>query len=635
MGEKEMVEGSFLGQIGCPKHGSSDSLSLYEKVIDDKKVIDGHCWSECGFIGMKELVSLGVIDEEGEILVDFATKSKGGVFVMTDEIKKQVDAILNLDVKGWRDRKIPAIVSEYYGVRTKTDGVETEEHPEGKLLQRFYPSTEKGEIVGWHVRNVAAKEARNNGEKIDTPPFFALGKVKSDCELFGQYKFQPGSKYVVLCSGEEDAQAIFTAMNTEKVGRKLELKKYITPVVSTTVGESAIKQIQNNYDWITSFENVIIMYDNDKAGREGAEKVAKLMKAGQAKIAKYERKDACEHSSLGEFNKIIRAFWEAERYSPVDMLHLGEMWDDFENEDNNAKIPFPASWSTVNDMLGGGMEKGEITVIGALTSIGKSSIINNIVYNLIENTKFKVGAMYLESTKREVVRDLLSLDAGINLRSADRSTLDMTSLKNRFFGSLASKDQFVYCDHQGSLANNEIFDKFNYLAKGENCDVIVLDPVQAAVNSSDNGSIIEFMDTMLKFAKETDTCVILVSHMRKPSSEDPHHVSEYDLLGSSSINQIAFNTILLSRDKMHKEALVRNSTKIKIVKNRRNSETGDAGWLRYDHETTHIFASSDPYEQLNQMDMGLMPEELMDENLLDYSGKNNVESSDEWEVIQN
>jgi hypothetical protein len=35
------------------------------------------------------------------------------------------------------------------------------------------------------------------------------------------------------------------------------------------------------------------------------------------------------------------------------------------------------------------------------------------------------------------------------------------------------------------------------------------------------------------------------------------------------------------------------------------------------------------------MDMGLMPEELMDENLLDYSGKNNVESSDEWEVIQN
>jgi hypothetical protein len=123
--------------------------------------------------------------------------------------------------------------------------------------------------------------------------------------------------------------------------------------------------------------------------------------------------------------------------------------------------------------------------------------------------------------------------------------------------------------------------------------------------------------------------------MRKPSSEDPHHVSEYDLLGSSSINQIAFNTILLSRDKMHKEALVRNSTKIKIVKNRRNSATGDAGWLRYDHETTHIFASSDPYEQLNQMDMGLMPEELMDENLLDYSGNTNVESSDNWEVIQN
>ena len=48
-------------------------------------------------------------------------------------------------------------------------------------------------------------------------------------------------------------------------------------------------------------------------------------------------------------------------------------------------------------MMNGGMEKGEITVLGALTSIGKSTLISNIVYNLIENTNFKVGTMYLES----------------------------------------------------------------------------------------------------------------------------------------------------------------------------------------------------------------------------------------------
>ena len=35
------------------------------------------------------------------------------------------------------------------------------------------------------------------------------------------------------------------------------------------------------------------------------------------------------------------------------------MWDDFENEDSNDKIPFPGAWSGLNEMMNGGMEKGD------------------------------------------------------------------------------------------------------------------------------------------------------------------------------------------------------------------------------------------------------------------------------------
>lgn len=593
---KELVEGVLVGHVACPKHGSSDSLALYKKEVDGEEVIDGHCWSECGFISTEELKELEVIDEDCNVLVELVTTSSSKPFVMTQEVMKKVEDVKNLEIRGWKERRIPLVTSEFYEVRTKMD-------EDGNVTHRYYPSTDDGEIVGWHVRNDLVKQAKNRGEKPTKPPFYPIGKVKSDCELFGQSKFNKGGKFLVLASGEEDAQAIFTALNVEKVGGKSVLKKYLTPVVSTTVGEAALKQIKNNYEFITSFENVIIMYDNDKAGKEGAEKVAKILLAGQAKIASYRRKDACDHSSRGEFKEIVEAFWKAEQYSPVDVLHLNQMWDDFENEDSNVKIPFPDSWSTLNDMLGGGMERGEVTVIGALTSIGKSTMINNIAYHLIENTPFKVGAMYLETTKREVVRDMLSLDAGINLRKADRSSIDMSTLKRRFFDNLVKRDKFVYVDHQGSLSNEKIFDKLNYLAKAEGCDVIILDPIQACVNSNDNGAIIEFMDTILKFAKETDTCVILVSHMRKPSDENPHNVSEYNLLGSSSINQIAFNTILLSRDKMHDSNLVRNSTKIQLVKCRRVGSTGNAGWLRYDNETTHLYSSTDPYESLEELDI--------------------------------
>jgi hypothetical protein len=66
-------------------------------------------------------------------------------------------------------------------------------------------------------------------------------------------------------------------------------------------------------------------------------------------------------------------------------------------------------------------------------------------------------------------------------------------------------------------------------------------------------------------------------------------------MGSSSLNQIAFNTILLSRDKMNECPIKKSATKLQLVKCRRTGNTGEAGWLRYDHNTTHLFATSDPY----------------------------------------
>ncbi len=39
----------------------------------------------------------------------------------------------------------------------------------------------------------------------------------------------------------------------------------------------------------------------------------------------------------------------------------------------------------------------------------------------------------------------------------------------------------------------------------------------------------------------------------------------------------------------------RSATKLQLVKCRLTGNTGEAGWLRYDHNTTHMFATSNPY----------------------------------------
>jgi len=628
----ELETGELLGHYSCPSCGGSDPLALYEK----SNYVDGNCWSNCGHFKPSKLKELGVTDGVKEVLVEPAIKSsrKGG-FVMTDEVVEKVNSILDKEIHGWPERRIPALVNEFYGIRSEVEG----DGVDKVLLREYCPSyNQKDQLVGWHVRDDKVKQARNNGEKSDRPPFYSIGDVRSSTKLFGQNKFEGGGKTLVIASGQADARAIFTALNTEKSydsekGRKVtKVSRFITPVVSTQSGEGSLAQFKANYEWVSSFKSVIIMYDQDDAGREGAEKLARMLKAGQAKIAKLQRKDACEHSKRGEWEAIRGAYFKAEQYSPVDVLHLAEMWDDFEKEDQNIKIPFPPSMVKLNEMMNGGMEFGEVTVVGGLTSIGKTSFVMNTIHNFLENTDLKTGAFFLEGNKREIVRDLISLDLRNNLRLKNRDEIDMVTLKKQFLNNIAARDNFVYVDHQGSISNDEIFDKFNYLSEVENCDIIVFDVLQAACNSSDNSAVINFMDSILKFAKKSDTCVIVVSHMRKPDGDDPHNVSEYHLLGSSAINQIAYNTILLSRSKMHEDKNVANSTKLQLVKCRRTGLTGEAGWIRYDNQTSHFYPTSNPYEAIDEPDESLFAGDVsIDEQ--DYDKVEEQGSSQDWEVV--
>lgn len=441
----------------------------------------------------------------------------------------------------------------------------------------------RGEDLVFPFGTNAAK-LRIKGEK----QFTIRGDWSSYSGLFGQERFSAGGKMVIVTEGEFDAMSAFQMMDG----------KY--PVVSVRNGaKAAVKDCKVNYEWLDSFDNIYLNFDMDEAGQEATKQVAELFPR-KAKIVKLPNgmKDANDMLKDGRKTEYAVQVWRAEQYSPAGVVRLAAMWDEFANEDSNVKIPFPDAWVQLNDMMKGGTERGEVTVVGALTSIGKSTIVTNICYHLMENTNFKTGVLFLEGTQREVVRDVLSLDLAMNLRRMDRKDMDMDRLEKHWKEEIAPKDNLILIDHKGSLSTESIMQKVNYLAKAEECDLVIIDPLQAAIDSSDNGAVINFMDEILKFAKETNVAVILVSHMRKPDGKDPHAVSEYDLLGSSSINQIAFNTILISRDKMAEDPVKKNATKLHLVKCRRTGDTGNAGWLRYDNLTTHMYAMGDPYEEV-------------------------------------
>ena len=483
------LEGEFIRHVACVLCDSSDALAVYkQKTNDGSDCYTGYCFSCQNYVPPKLLLDFNPEDTETPMLQDFS----------------EIEA---LECRGWRERRVGLPVSKMYGVRTEFDN-------NGKVLKRFYPVTHSGNVGGWHVRDCAEKN------------FYTLGKNKVSSEFFGQSLFPAGGKFLVITGGEEDAMSLQQALKDKN-------PKYNTAVVSPTNGEgSTAKQIKANYEWVTSFEKVILMLDNDKAGKEATEDALRLLKPGQGYVAKLNLKDPNEYLVARREEELIGAFWKAERYSPIEIMTLGQMWDDFEQSANQSVIPFPAEFSQLNDMLGGGVALGEVTVIGALTSIGKSTIINNLVYSFFKETEHKIGLLYLESTPREIVSNLLSIHIEENLALQKPSTLDMVKLKKEFMRMVSRDDRIVSVNHQGAFASmDELFSKVEWMAKAMGTKVIIIDPVQCAVPSNENSQIDEFMDAVLKLAKQTDATIFVVSHMRKPEGKDPHAVSEYELKG--------------------------------------------------------------------------------------------------------
>jgi twinkle protein len=534
---KEHKDSKVIGKKPCPKcrtkgeDRKGDNLAVYD---------DGHDYCfKCGFLQFNK-----------EEAVNIKPKR-------TLEMTGEYGAI--------KDRKISEAVARKYGVTVEYEG--------SVITKHHYPYCDSttGDVVGTKVRTVAGKQ------------FYATGTFDKT-GLFGQQVCREGGKYITVTEGEVDALAVSEMFDGK------------WPVVSLKTGSAgALKDIKENLEFLESFENVVICFDMDTAGEKAVSEILPLFSHDKAKVVTLPMKDASDMLQAGKIREFISSWWDAKPYRPVGVVSFGdeECWDAFVKRGTEEIIPLPAAYGALNAMMNGGLAAGEVTVVGALTSIGKTTMLYNLLYDMVLQSNKKIGAVFLESDLGETIEKIVSLHSGENISLVPQDKRD-NSVYREFFNDFANKANVHILKHLGFSDVDALFSKMRWMAVGDDCDVIILDPLHAAVRSNENGQIDEFMDRCLKLAKETGVSIIIISHMRKPNVKDPHDVNEYDMKGSGSINQIAFNTILLSRDKMSEDEYTRNSTLVQLVKCRRTGRTGHAGWLYYEEGTGRMVSGSPP-----------------------------------------
>ena len=99
------------------------------------------------------------------------------------------------------------------------------------------------------------------------------------------------------------------------------------------------------------------------------------------------------------------------------------------------------------------------------------------------------------------------------------------------------------------------------------------------------------MTILRTFVQETCIAMIVVSHLKRPDGkghEEGAVTTLSQLRGSASIGQLSDMVIGLERDAQHDDPEIRNTTRVRVLKNRFSGDTGPCCNLKYDEDTGRL-----------------------------------------------
>jgi twinkle protein len=465
------------------------------------------------------------------------------------------------------DRGISVDTAKKYGVRAvKND-------QSNAIMRHLYPYYVANEITGYKVR--------------EPNKMFSWRGNPQGSGLFGEQLFQSGGKYITVTEGECDAMAAY-----ELLGSKW-------PVVSIKNGAGgATKDVRNSLEFLESFDNVIINFDNDKQGREASVKVARLLSPGKAKILTLptDFKDPNDMLRQGRHRSYVSEWWAAKTYTPSGVLNVSDNLDKLNNREKKESVPYP--WLGLNDKLYG-LRQGELVTLTGGTGLGKSSITRELEHWLLAQTKDNVGVIALEEDWRRTVDGIMSIEANARLYiDQERESFNQERYKEietkLFTGE--NKDRFWVHAHFGATDLDEIFSKIRFMIVGCGCKWIVVDHLHMLVSSSTEGderrTIDSIMTKLRSIVEETGAGMILVSHLRRVEGNRGHEngvtVGLNHLRGSQSIAQLSDCVIALERNQQSDNEVESNTTHLRILKSRYTGDVGMATHLLYNRETGRL-----------------------------------------------
>lgn len=514
----------------CPYHSEDTASFIY-----NKKNYNFHCFgcnSTVDIIdvlmqkGYTFLDASKYLFDKAEIEYSFGEKN---VKTKRDYKYPQEEPLTDREnvIQYWGKRGISKNVIDYLDIREDKyeNGVFNFYDTNDVLtMVKYRPakSIDKGQLKTWCQKGADT-----------TPLLFNMNRVNT-------------SKPLLITEGETDCASA------------IEAGYYNT--VSVPLGAGNLHWIEENWDWLDSFDSIIIWSDNDEPGikmrkdciyRLGTwrtryiETPPYFEKQDGKRIALKDINDCLQIGGKEFVIKLISDAKDVPVKSVVDYSEIEEL--DISQMDGVTTGIKPLD----NELLK--IFFGTLTVLSGRPGSGKTSIIDQTIARTIDDNK-SVFLFSKEMPERMSANWFNAIIAG-RRNMAEKTSGDGRKYYVVPYGTqkkmqtFYNKKLFIYRDDEPNDVDS-VMKSAEECVRKFGCKLIVLDNLMMidlnCAESDKNTAQTNLINSLIKFAAKFNVAVVLIAHPRK-TQDTNSDIEMYDISGTSNIINLAMRSIGLRR----------------------------------------------------------------------------------------
>jgi len=522
----------YLRNESCPSCGSSNGLGVYLRP-------NGSTFGKC--FKCNEVHSM---DETKDVVSNAPSKIDYDYY--------------SAEFHPLKSRGISQKVCEKYEVKSVVDS-------DGNDLVHFYPVLNGDLSLSVCIREVKGKK-------------FKWVDAGANQEFFGQRVVGSKGKMIIITEGVCDCLAAVEML-------ALQGKSYRVVSVNNGAG-SAVKVVKDNYEWLASFENIFLAFDQDEPGQKMVPSISEMFPPNKVKNITFSEKDPNALLLSGKSKEFLEAIYCAKESRPDGIVSVEDLFDEAIKPPEMG-LSFP--WPTLTEATYG-YRDGELWGIGAGSGTGKTEFFKECIHHTINFHHETAGVIFLEEPAAKTLKVLAGKKVNKRFHIPSDKGGDWT-IEELVDGINDLKGKVFLYNHFGAKDWESIKPKIRFMVQSLGIKRIYLDHLTALVAQEDNEykALNRLMEEMSSLCQELNCTLFYVSHLRKASGtphEEGGRVTADQFKGSGAIVFWSNFLIGLERNQQAEDLDERNTTTLRVLKDRNTGlATGTTFRLKYNHTT--------------------------------------------------